>query len=542
MGKPLRSMQRELEGVRRNEDIECVHRLRVASRRLRNAFRLFGEELPAAARGRWRKRLKSVRKSLGAARDLDVQISFLRQSLDGLSASDAKNRAGVEHVLNALTARRAAAQADVLGALDRLKSSRVLAGLAAWVKEQLGEDGKAAPGPDELRPEAAREVRHRLGDLFAHEPCVERPEAVEELHAMRIAAKRLRYTLEAYAPLYEDELTTRIQWVRQLQDWLGEIHDCDVWQVELGRFLEESAPGPTRRGRRQPAAGRLAAGIEHLREERARRRAAVYGEFRTAWREAAATGFWEEFREPFAGDQAATAQDRPGKQSTRAAVAGNGRPRGSNRAVSQRGARRDPAGEDFSADQRLRPVLELARSCRYEVEHTHQVTRLALRLFDHLARLHGLDEERRFWLTCAGLLHDIGWIEGRAAHHKTALRLILESPLLPWDERRRRVVGLVARYHRKALPRDRHEHFEALSGADRADVRKLAAILRIADALDSSHSRVVDDVACRVTARRLGVRCAAKRPADVECARAVEKGDLAAQVFDREVSVTWHLR
>ena len=55
-------------------------------------------------------------------------------------------------------------------------------------------------------------------------------------------------------------------------------------------------------------------------------------------------------------------------------------------------------------DSRLRAVLQLAQDCEYEVEHTHQVTRLALRLFDELEHLHGLGAEERFWLRCGDLL------------------------------------------------------------------------------------------------------------------------------------------
>jgi CHAD domain-containing protein len=518
--KPLHAMQHEIAGVRRNEDLECVHHMRVASRRLRNAFDLFQAELPAGARERWRKRLRNVTKCLGAARDLDVHIEFLRQFLAGLGEQAAGKKVGIEHVRDTLAARRGAVQEEVLAALHRLESSRLLSVLRRWVVSRLARNDPEGTDLECLRAEAADAVRERLSGLFAYEPFVEQPDAVKELHAMRIAAKHLRYTLEAYAPLYPDGLATRIQWLRQLQDWLGEIHDCDVWHVELGRLLGELAQRSSRPRRGQPAAVRLTPGINYLRRERAERRAVVYAEFVAAWRQAAASGYWEDFRGIFDADRPtirAAAQD----ERASCAVGGVAAP---------------------SGDERLRPVLDLAQACHYETEHTHHVTRLALRLFARLARLHGLDDEGRFWLTCAALLHDIGWCEGRGGHHKTALRLTLESPRLPWDERLRRVVGSIARYHRKALPSDAHEHFAVLAAADRAAVRTLAAILRVADALDYSHAGVVDDVACRVTAQRISIRCTVARPADIECQRAVEKGDLMTEVFARELRVTWQPR
>ena len=192
-------------------------------------------------------------------------------------------------------------------------------------------------------------------------------------------------------------------------------------------------------------------------------------------------------------------------------------------------------------DSRLQAVLQLAESCEYEVEHSHQVTRLALRLFDELGPLHGLGAEERFWLRCGALLHDIGWIEGQWRHHKTSLRLILDEPRLPFDARERLIVGSIARYHRKALPKEKHAHFAALEAADRRTVSTLAAFLRLADGLDYTHQSVVKDLLCEISPRRIIVRCGARRAAEAERQRALDKGWLLEQVFDRELAVEWRL-
>ncbi len=522
--KPLQSMQRELEGVRRNEDIECVHRLRVASRRLRNALDLFGDEMPAKAGRRWAKHLKGVTRRLGAARDLDVQIEFLRAFLSSVAEYHPQERPGIEYVLAILQARRAAAQDEVLAALDRLESRGTLAELADWVNARSTEIDANDAEAEVLRREAGEAVRGRLGELFAYESYVEQPEAARELHAMRIAAKHLRYTLEAYSPVFADLLAPQIQWSRRLQTWLGEIHDGDVWEAELAAMAAAVAAGRQSEGLPDASPDTLQPGIERLRRDRAQRRAAVYAEFVAAWRQAEAAGHWVEFRAAFepgsAEPGAATDSGVPGPAAAAGPV--------------------DLAAL-VTADERLRPVVAFAESCHYETAHTHQVLRLALRLFDELGTLHGLDGERRRWLACAALLHDIGWVEGRARHHKTALRMILQTPSLPWGLRERRIVGLIARYHRRSLPDEKHRHFAALSPADQADVRTLSAILRLADALDYSHQDAVVEVACRISARRLEIDCLAARPAEAECARAVEKGNLAAVVWGREVRVRWRL-
>jgi putative phosphoesterase len=192
-------------------------------------------------------------------------------------------------------------------------------------------------------------------------------------------------------------------------------------------------------------------------------------------------------------------------------------------------------------ERRLKAVLQLAEDCDYEVEHTHHVTRLSLRLFDELQPLHQLGAEQRFWLRCGALLHDIGWIEGRKRHHKTSLRLILGASDLPFDERERHIIGSIARYHRRVLPKDKHDHFAALSPVDQYYVTILAAVLRVADGLDRTHRSVVQDLTCRISPRQIIVCCAVRMYPMPEREYALEKGVLLERAFDRELVVDWHL-
>jgi putative phosphoesterase len=185
----------------------------------------------------------------------------------------------------------------------------------------------------------------------------------------------------------------------------------------------------------------------------------------------------------------------------------------------------------------LDAVIAFARDCNYEPEHTHQVTELALALFDQLQGLHGLGPQERLWLQCGALLHDIGWIEGQQGHHKTSLRLILAAPSLPFERRERRIVGLIARYHRRAAPNERHKYFHRLSREDQHRVRVLAGLLRVADGLDATHTNVIRHVSCEVSSREIRLACEAAGPADEEIAAVAEKADLLESVFDRRCIV-----
>ena len=193
----------------------------------------------------------------------------------------------------------------------------------------------------------------------------------------------------------------------------------------------------------------------------------------------------------------------------------------------------------FSEDERLDPVLRLAESCDYEEGHAHQVTRLALLLFDELEPLHRLGYEERFLLQCGALLHDIGWIEGQQAHHKASLRIILDSSLLPFDEHERLIVASTARYHRKALPKDSHTHFAALEPEDQDTVRVLASLVRVADGLDRTHWSVIDDLWCEILQDLIIVHCSVSDNAEAERIEALDKGRLLEQVFSRRLAITW---
>jgi putative phosphoesterase len=198
----------------------------------------------------------------------------------------------------------------------------------------------------------------------------------------------------------------------------------------------------------------------------------------------------------------------------------------------------EPPGDAAAgADAALDAVLAFAQRCRYERGHTHHVTRLALALFDCLEPLHGLGPGERRWLQYGALLHDIGWVEGQQGHHKTALRLILAEPSLPFDRRRRWLIGLIARYHRRRAPQDGDKYFRRLSGADRQRVRVLAGILRVADGLDRSHACIVRSVTCAVSAQEIRMVCDAGGPADSEKAAAEAKADLLESVFHRRCRV-----
>jgi CHAD domain-containing protein len=247
----LRELERHDPGVRLRDDIEDLHRFRVATRRsraiiratrplLRDTLAPLGEEL------KW---LASV---LGPARDLDVLLDRLRLAASNLGA----DKPGADVIVATLEEERERLHDAVLFALADERYFRLLDAFAASIVS-LPELG--APAPDGLRPLAAAELRklakaaRKLGD----EP------TDDELHALRIRAKRARYAAELAAVGHDSKALSRyLTAVKALQDVIGEHQDAVVAEAKLRGIA---------RARTAVAAGRL---IERERERRlARRRA-----------------------------------------------------------------------------------------------------------------------------------------------------------------------------------------------------------------------------------------------------------------------------
>jgi exopolyphosphatase/guanosine-5'-triphosphate,3'-diphosphate pyrophosphatase len=181
--------------------------------------------------------------------------------------------------------------------------------------------------------------------------------------------------------------------------------------------------------------------------------------------------------------------------------------------------------------------LALGRRYGFEEEHSCQDARLAVQLFDLTADLHELDDEYRGLLYCAGLLHDIGYIEGYWGHHKTAYRLIMQADL-PWlAERDKRIVANVARYHRGAKPKLSHKGFSALDAEDREIVMILGALLRLADGLDRGHVDAVRGLDVRLDGNRLVVLVDCPLGCGSEVWAGEKKGRFLGQVLDLRVEV-----
>jgi exopolyphosphatase/guanosine-5'-triphosphate,3'-diphosphate pyrophosphatase len=245
-------------------------------------------------------------------------------------------------------------------------------------------------------------------------------------HRLRVGLKRFRYIVENFLPA---EHAAWSEDLKRVQDMLGEVHDLDVlWSAAAHANV---FPDPEARSLWRKRIG----------EERARR--------------------IETYRQRMLGKDSLW-------QVWRAQL---------------------PDTRQVESAARLRLKL-WASLLDPDFKHSMHVTRLALQLYDGLGVNRKPPEaiaHDRSILGIAGLLHDVGKSKGEKGHHKVSCRMIRHlAPPLGWSAEDLLTAGIVARYHRGALPQLRHKAFSGLSPAQRPDILRLAAVLRLANAFDAS--------------------------------------------------------
>lgn len=168
------------------------------------------------------------------------------------------------------------------------------------------------------------------------------------------------------------------------------------------------------------------------------------------------------------------------------------------------------------SDVLLRRARELALHHDRDLAHGRRVAAMACELFDQLEPVHRLGDDSRRLLEAAALLHDIGHTISGRRHHKHT-RYIIEQSAWPGVEPRDvAVVACAARYHRRALPGPKHRGFGALAKPDRKRVKKLGALLRLADKLDRSHIGNTENLRAGVSGDVVHVTIATRQDPELE--------------------------
>ena len=242
-------------GTRLGEDIEELHQMRVATRRMRAACRVFGEYLDMDQMASRVKGLRRTARVLGAVRDLDVFWDKTQRYLDGLPNDQ---QGSLEPLLIAWEKQREHHRRRMLTYLSSARFTRFTEDFDAFLRRPgagaLPILSKAEePRPYRLRHVLPSTVFERLAAVRAYDEWVTGPDVpLTRLHQLRIAAKYLRYTLEFFQEVLGPEAKPAIKEIKQLQDHLGDLQDAVVASNLLREFLTWGTWGRAQEGSRPP--------------------------------------------------------------------------------------------------------------------------------------------------------------------------------------------------------------------------------------------------------------------------------------------------
>jgi len=185
----------------------------------------------------------------------------------------------------------------------------------------------------------------------------------------------------------------------------------------------------------------------------------------------------------------------------------------------------------------LNCVRKIGKRFQVEAAHAHHVAEISMELFDHLIDLHGMDSQDRLLLQVAAELHEIGHFVNPRSHHKHSAYLIEACEIPGISKGEVRVAAQVARYHRRSSPKTGHPEFLSLPPEDRVRVRKLAALLRIADSLDACHEQEVELDGIDRSEGSLFLRCRGKSVMTLETLALKTKSNLFQETYGIAVKI-----
>ncbi len=750
----LNVFRKQIDGVVKNEGPEYVHKTRVTSRRIRATMPLFNACFQPKDFKMWLREIKKVTRLLGEARDLDVQIDFMEKYMEKIESAEEK--AGIVPLFKAQRARRKRIQAFVVNELEETKTTKVLDNLQLFCERNVKEQLITAYNPQIVLKKARWHIFFRLDDFLQMENYVHIEKEAQKHHEMRIYSKKLRYTMQTFAPLYQNKLSQEIETIKAFQDILGEIHDCEVWIEYIPKFVQETnVKNKLKQNRKkinktnQP----LLNFLDFVKEKRKEK----YRQFVCFWDENKKKKFFTNLRKTINSEVAANDKEKMRRiiekphvkiavlsdihanlhalesaiqdAETRGAevfinagdsigfgpcpnevikllcekdilsILGNydlevveGKVKAkTEKNLSLRFARRELTkstelylyslprelriemlgkkilvthGSPESIEEHIRidtPIerlkvlsdsgkadviitghsheqfwrqvndtcfinpgsigrpndgnpkagyailsfnplkVELARvdydveaaadalrkkglpesfaqmllcgvsidtifkqdqneendtvqnckrmtkvsreiSKKYwtDIDHAEKVGKLALDLFDGLIKLHKLGIHERCWLECAAVLHDVGLSKAQKNHHKKSAQIILNDIELPFTSEDRRIIANIARYHRKALPKEKHYYLATLNTKTLQKIKILASLLRIADSLDYTHQSIVAEIIINIGNKRVTIKCLSKIKPTLEEQAFNKKKNLFEKVFKKKVGLVWN--
>lgn len=216
-------------------NIEGVHEMRVAIRRLRSALRDFSPLIKSGPLKESKKQLKHLADTLGQARDQDVSIAALEKLCENAKNEHIKNDIGKK--IEKRRALREETQIKLIKTLDSSALESLREDFSKALDEIVKRNRKAAKlSAREMGREVIFKGLREFADLS---DSLYNPFNQEKLHQLRIAAKRLRYAIELFTVCWGEQIAPFAKKVTNMQTFLGELHDCDIWIKNLAERLSK---------------------------------------------------------------------------------------------------------------------------------------------------------------------------------------------------------------------------------------------------------------------------------------------------------------
>jgi len=185
--------------------------------------------------------------------------------------------------------------------------------------------------------------------------------------------------------------------------------------------------------------------------------------------------------------------------------------------------------------QIIASAVNLGRRFHFDEAHSRHVARLCMTLFDELGKVHGMNHRQRMMLETAAILHDIGAFIKASGHNRHGQYIVANSEIfgLPRDEQD--IIANVIRYHRGDPPSEADIEYISLQREERILVLKMAAILRVADALDRGHSQQVKDITIDRRAETIALHAQGNYDISLELMGVEEKAGLFQDAFGYKI-------
>jgi CHAD domain-containing protein len=278
--KQTDNLAKYLAGLDNTEDIEPLHQTRVACRRLREALVFFTDCFEPVYVANWKKAAKKLLCQSSIPRDLDVQIAFLEQFTSKLDSEHRVVRPGIERLLLRLKQSRRKKQKQIVVVVKKFQKKHVLINIRLQMDklQYLSEIYPSSGNQEDLLDRFMRQVSPRLKNVEERQSCIDNSQDKEEHHKLRIAFKKLRYTIEIGNVILSGILTEYLESLKEVQAILGELHDCDVWIEMIDHFKDQEKQRAKDYSGHTRAFSRLRPGLEYLRQDRMASREKRYQE------------------------------------------------------------------------------------------------------------------------------------------------------------------------------------------------------------------------------------------------------------------------